>query len=194
MSRGLSPEMIAALQARTINSELFYQGVFSSTTLQYWTGQGPIAWDLKVWEGNGKLFGVPSCSESIGSVASGISVQVSGVSEELVYIALNSCKQSSTGKVWRVFFEANQENVIGSIMLFSGNLDTVNIDRSSESGAITFSYESRLIRFNEKREIRLSNELHQEKYPGDKGLEYVNQLKGARIYWGRADPGRLRVT
>ncbi len=192
MTRGLDAAMVTALSAHDIRSEDFFKGVFDGTTLKLWTGYGSIVWNSETWDGNGKFIGLSSCSESIGGTSSGIAVEVSGVSEELIYLALNSCRQSSTGKVWRVYFNAN-EVAIGSIVIFSGTLDTVNINRSASSGTISLGYESRLIRFNESREIRLTNELQQEKYPGDKGFEYVNQLKGARIYWGRADPGRLRL-
>lgn len=192
MSRGLSAEMIAALEARTVRLEYFYSGVFDTQTVRYWTGYDSFVWGGNTYLGGGKFQGLSSIKESLNSSSYGIVVTLSGVSTEIIYLALNGCRQSNSGTVDLVLFDSN-DTPIDSIKIFSGTLDRTILERSSTSGAVTLAYESRLIRFDEQREIRLTNELQQEKYSGDKGFEYVNQLKGARIYWGRADPGRLRL-
>lgn len=192
MPRNLTPETIAALTSRTIHTEYLFESAFESQTLRYWSGFGALSWDSKTWAGDGKFHGVSNIRDSLDIVANGISVSLPGISTEILEIALREAQQAVLGKVWLAFFD-NSENLLDVDLRFVGNLDTVEISEEATSSVITFSYESRLIRFNQSREIRLSNEAQQSKYPGDKGFEQLTNLQNRRVYWGRADPGRLRV-
>lgn len=189
MSRDLSPEALAALEQRTVSMEYLYEGVFTVGTLLLWSGVGPISWDSKTFQGNGWLQGPGAVSESAAIASSGTSIQLCGEIQDIIAIALREAKQSARGSLWLAMLN-DAGNIIDTILLFSGGLDTVEIDEDGSNSEVVFNYESRLILLNVPREMRYTHEDQQIEHRGDKGFEHVSTLAGARFFWGRADPGR----
>lgn len=192
MPRTLTADTITALSSKVIRTEYLFQTSFSSVTLRYWTGIGDLTWDSKTFTGDGKFYGCGSIRESLDVVANGISVDVSGVSSELIALVLSEAKQTNVGYLWRAFLD-DDDAIIDVDLRFVGNLDDTYINEQPSGSTITLNYESRLIRFKKPRAVTMSNEAQQSEYKGDKGFEYIQQLQGKRIYWGRADPGRVRI-
>lgn len=192
MPRTLTADTITAFSSKVIRTEYLFQTAFSSVTLRYWTGMGDLTWDSKTFTGDGKFYGCGSIRESLDVVANGISVDVSGVSTELIALVLSEAKQTNIGYLWRAFLD-DDDAIIDVDLRFVGNLDDTYIAEQPNTSTITLNYESRLIRFKKSRAITMSNEAQQSEYKGDKGFEYIQQLQGKRIYWGRADPGRVRI-
>ncbi len=189
MSRDLTTDTIAAITSSVVALEYLYEGVFSSNTLRLWSGIGPLSWSGKVFEGNGWMQGPGSVTESTSVRSTGATITLSGAISDLLSIALNESRQSSTGKLWLASLDSSG-NVIQAILLFSGNLDTVEISEDVPTSEITLNYESRLIMLNAPREQRYTHEEQQVDHKGDLGFEHVASLPNQRLYWGRPDPGR----
>lgn len=191
--RNFSSETLAALSAQTIRTERLFESRFSSLILRYWTGEYSLSWNGYTWLGNGKFLGNSSLRDTTDLIGSGFTVQLSGLSNELIQLALTEARQTNIGTLWIGFFNVETGEPIQILRKARGYLDAIRIKEGKDSSTIYINFESRLVKINSSREFRYSNELQQADYPGDKGFEYIEQLNGVRIFWGRADVGRLRV-
>ena len=191
MARTLSPEILAALQARTLRIERLFEGVFTNQTLRLWTGLNTLTHDGKEWLGNGWLQSLSSQKETIETQANGLTITLTGIVEGLIELGLTETSTTGTGKLWIAFFN-DSDVLLGTDLRFSGDLDRVEIAESESTCTISLQYESKLRRLENKRELKWSNEYQQIEYPGDRGFEYVTFLQNQRIYWGRPDTTRIR--
>jgi hypothetical protein len=193
MPRDITSDFVDALSQSGIIGEFFFEGVFDSSTLRLWTGSGAIVFDGETYQGGGDFRATGSVKESYRTSSSfGLSVTLSGVSQTNIALALGGTKQSGQGVLSLVLFDESFSQ-IGAMPIFSGTLNGVSIGGDGNTSQVLLNYESKLFRSNTNREVRLSNEYQQSRFSDDKGFEYLTQLASARIFWGRADPGRLRL-
>jgi hypothetical protein len=71
------------------------------------------------------------------------------------------------------------------VEVFSGYMDTMDIQESGDTCTIQLAVENRLIELERPRIRRLTNEDQQSRFPGDLGLEFVEAIQEREIYWGR---------
>lgn len=186
MSRGLSAAMIAALQNQVLRPVIFFEGVFSSGTLRLWSGLGDRVWNGATWTGAGTLMGVSPAEETTAVVASGWTVQLSGVPPELVSLAIADARQGLAGRLWVGLLDGAGAVIADPALASAGRLDVPEIADDAESCVISISYESRLVDLFRAREWRLTDETQRLLYPGDRGLEYVAGMQNRPIMWGNA--------
>jgi hypothetical protein len=77
----------------------------------------------------------------------------------------------------------------GLTQIFSGYMDEMNIDEGAEFGTIELKVENKLIDLERARVLRFSSGYQKTKYPGDKGLDFVEDLQDKEIVWGRSIEG-----
>lgn len=188
--RTLTEEVVAAITSRAVRIEYFYEGNFTGGTLRLWTGIGDKELNGQTYLGNGWLLGIGGLKEVLQSQAQGITLSLSGVPVNVVSLILNEASSSVTGSIQIAWLDED-EAIIGSDVLFSGDLDETSIKEGASKSLVAVSYESKLIRLKNKREFRYSDATQQANYPGDKGFEYLAQIKNKRLYWGRPDLTRI---
>jgi hypothetical protein len=64
-------------------------------------------------------------------------------------------------------------------------MDEMNIDEGAEFGTIELKVENKLIDLERARVRRFSSGYQKSVYPGDKGLDFVEDLQDKEIVWGR---------
>jgi hypothetical protein len=187
--RNLSPEVISAIQSRSVSMRYFFKGDFTFGSFRLWTGNGDKTFLSESYFGDGSLLAVSNLREVLGAQAYGISVTIAGISFDKLSIVLNETASNQSGIVYLVWVDSN-ENIIGYYQAFKGDLDDIKVKESPTNATLIISYESKLIKVKKKRELRWSNSFQQLKYPGDKGFQYLEQIKNKRIYWGAPDTSR----
>ena len=70
------------------------------------------------------------------------------------------------------------------IRLFSGRMDTMDTE-VGDTATITVTAESRMVSWDKARVRRYNNEDQQNRYPGDRGFEFVSQMVEKNLLWGR---------
>lgn len=176
MSRDLTVGMVSAITAGTVRPALFFEGVFSSSTLRLWTGIGSIVWDSHTWLGNSWFTGMSDVTEDGSISPSNVDIILAGVPLSLVSLILSESTHASTGKVWLVCFDSSNAIVSDPYLLFTGKLSAPRIDDSSDSSQIILTYEDDLIMLQRSPELRNNHETQQSLFPDDKGFEYVAGL------------------
>lgn len=186
MSRGLTPEAVAALTSGNVRVEHYLDLVFSASTLYLWTGQGDSTHDGNAYLGNGWIEGISSLSETLRLSPTGMTISLTGVPADLLSIVLSESRQSCSATLYFAVFDEDDTR-LDVIQLFTGSLDTVSIDEQADTASIVLDYESRLIKLNAPREARYTPEQQKMEYPADKGFDYLTFLESSRLYWGRPD-------
>jgi hypothetical protein len=190
--RNLSSEVIEQLSARVVRSGWLLSCDISNIAMRYWTGAHNISWDGKTYVGNSRIITKSSIRDSIGPNANGVTVELTGLSSELIALILQDSKQSAVGKIWRAFFTEGW-NLIDADLRFQGTIDRITIPEEPTTSRVIIDFESGLTRFRRPPDVRYSNEYQRSRYPSDRGFQFVSQLQSQRIMWGRSDPGRIRI-
>lgn len=79
-------------------------------------------------------------------------------------------------------------NIIEMSEIFTGYMDTMDIDEGADTSTVTLSIENKLIDLERPRTARYTSSFQKSRFAGDKGLEFVEDLQDKEVYWGRSNP------
>ena len=207
MSRDLSTITIDNLEDGVVYPffavELKFDG---ENVVRMWTGQGTLTLeDDTTWVGLGDLLGISAIEETAEMAVRGATITLSGVTQDLLSLALSEPYQGrvcniyfgtfSAGKILqessafillqdgsKILLEATST---GFNQLFSGYMDQMNISDGAETTTIELTVENRLIDLERARVARFTSGYQKSVYPNDKGLDFVEDLQDKDIVWGR---------
>jgi len=166
----------------------FYAVEFIYTQpLRIWTGYGDFQVLNQTYLGLGNLISISDIKETAETKASGISIEVGGLNQDIVAQALLSTAQNIIVNVYFGVLETsgNALTVVDTpYEVFSGNVDTVIINESADNSTITFNIENKLISLEKPLDFRYTDQDQKHFFPDDKGLEFVDDLQDKNIIWG----------
>jgi hypothetical protein len=187
MSRTIPAPLIASTTATQLNPFLATSLDFDSGTVRYWTGYGTITINSATYAGLGAFSSISTIEETEDLSARGLTIDLTGVTNDLVAAALTEPYQGRTAAVRFGTLNADTGAVIDSITIFSGRMDTMVISNDGKQANLGISVESKLVDFQRTRESRYTHEEQVRRYSADTGLEYVAGLQDKVIYWGNAN-------
>jgi hypothetical protein len=76
-------------------------------------------------------------------------------------------------------------DVTDVVEIFSGSLNTMQIEDSGESSTIEVMVDSKLVELERASNRRYTRESQRSRYPDDKFFNYVAKLQDSEIVWGR---------
>lgn len=189
MSRDLTSAANTAVQAEVVRPVVFVELDFSSGFVRANSSPYTLSFDADAdmvdedFLGVGGLGGISPISEGADTKARNISLTLSGVDPALIATTLTEYYQGRPCKVWNGFLDSGHKLIADPILVFWGRMDTMDVDMG-ETATITVTAESRLADWDRPRSARLTNEEQQARYPGDRGLEFVQQVADQEIRWG----------
>ena len=205
MSRNLSAGVSDALEDDVIYPftavELQFDG---GNVVRLWTGVGTLVFEGQSWVGAGELLKISSVEESSEMAAKGATVNLSGVPSDILSLALSEPYQGRVGKIYLGLFSIGAlEKESGDYILlqdgsrieletqqtslteiFSGFMDTMQIDESPENSIISLTIENKLLTLERPRTARYTHEYQKTVDSTDKGLEYVESIQLRDFVWG----------
>jgi len=193
MSRTIPATLIASTTAPQLSPFFATSLDFDAGTVRYWTGYGTITIGSATYAGLGAFSSISTIEETEDLSARGLTIDLTGIPNDLVAAALNEPYQGRTAAVRFGTLNADTGAVIESITIFSGRMDTMAISNDGKSANIGVSVESKLVDFQRTRESRYTHEEQLRRYPADMGLEYVAGLQDKVIYWGNANATAFRT-
>ena len=181
-----------------------------SAPLYFWTGLGDTTIDGITYTGTGNLMQISSIKETAEIQAAGANLTLSGIPADMLSLALSVPYQGRIGKIKFGLIDADnnllqletafnmllesgidiglesvdQSNVL--VDMFVGYMDQMNIDESAETSIISLSLESKLLDLDRPVIRRYNNESQKAVFPNDKAFEFLNDLQGKDLSWGRA--------
>lgn len=184
MARDLSSAVVTQITADRLRPFLAVEIEFEDGFTRAWSGYGAIDIGGNEYLGVGTLGSIGSIAESTQNQATGLQIQLSGVPFELIASALNEKYQGNSCNIY--FGVLNEEHgVIASpYKIFSGRIDTMQVQEQQESATISLSVESRMIDLEKPRVRRYTPQDQSLNFTGDKGFDFVTTLQEAEIAWG----------
>ncbi len=208
MSRDLSANTIEAINEDTVNPffavELLFDG---NNVLRMWTGQGTLtlASDGTEWAGAGTLLNISTVEETSELAVKGATITLTGIPSEVISLALS---QPYQGRVCNIYFgtfttgnvlQENSDYILlqdgtrievqstsqGFNSIFSGYMDQMNIAEGADTSTIELLVENKLIDLERARVARFTSGYQKSIYPGDLGLDFIEDLQDRNISWGR---------
>jgi hypothetical protein len=157
---------------------------FDSGTLRLWNGYRDITIDGNTFIGSGTLLAISQVEETGEVSAKGVSITLSGISSEIISVALSEKYQNRTARIYLGAIADNGD--ISSYQLFAGRLDVMSIEDGGDTATVSVTAENRLIDLERPRIRRFTAEDQKSLYPSDLGLDYVNDLQDKTLDWGKS--------
>lgn len=186
MSRSLTSSMQTAVTADLVRPIILVECAFDSGDLNLWNGIGTLTVSSTDYVGAGTLLAIGEIAESSELQANGITVTLSGITDPLLSKARDEDYQGRELAVKLGAMDSSNGVISNPVTVFSGFMDTMVINDSSETAQIQIAVENRLIEFERTRIRRYTAEDQKIDYPNDKGLEFVAEMAEKEIVWGRS--------
>lgn len=178
--------MQSAVTADLVRPIILVQCAFDSGNLNLWNGVGNLTVSSVDYVGAGTLLNIGQIAETSELQANGITVTLSGITDPLLAKARDEDYQGRELKVLLGAMDASNGVISTPVNVFSGFMDTMVINDSSETATIQIAVENRLIEFERTRVRRYTAEDQLIDFPSDKGLEFVADMAEKEIVWGRS--------
>lgn len=184
MTRDITASATTASQSDVVRPFLMAKLEYTSATIYVCTADRNIVYAGNTYMGVGGFGRVSDFEESIDLQASYIDLTLSGVDSANISQALSENYQGRTATVYLGLHDANYALISDPVVLFKGKMDTQTIVLGEE-GVITLRVQNQMADWNRPRVRRYNNDDQRNRYPNDKGLEFVEQMVNKSISWGR---------
>ena len=181
MSRTVPAALLTALNQDQIEPYYAVELLFDSGAVRIWTGYGDRTVNGNTYVGGGSLVGIEGLEEVADLSAKAITLSLSGISSTLVSAALQEPYQR---RKCRVYF--GEVSVSDVVEVFSGQLNTMQIEDSGETSTISVLVDSKLVELERSSNRRYTSESQKSRYTGDTFFDYVSAIQDAEIVWGRS--------
>ena len=141
--------------------------------------------------GAGRLGSVSIIGETTQLQANGLSLSLSGIPAAHVSLAFERA-QGRAGRVWLGLLDSSYQLILDPSLIFSGLIDSSAI-ALGETGTVTINLENRVIAWERPKVRRFTNEDQQQRFAGDKFLEFVNQTVDKELLWGVGSTAQVPV-
>ena len=185
MTRSVTTAFGNAMAGANVPLLCFIELEFDSGTVRVCNAAYGFAWNSYTWIGAGNLISMSEVQEGADLEAYGVSMQLSGVPEGYVSIALGEHYQSRPARIWAAPLDANYVVIADPVLLFNGRMDAMPISMEGGKAVITLTAESRLADWGRPRVRRYNDADQQAAYPGDLGLQFVERMVEKELIWGR---------
>lgn len=184
MTRELDPAIEAASAAETIHPVLFAKLEFPDGDVMVHSEIGDLAFGGDTYTGIGVLGSVGNVEEDSELSRTPITLTLSGIPTTLVAILLNQQYQGRQATLYLGYLDSSRVLVADPTIIYRGRMDTAKIQQGKEL-AVTVSVESRFAAWDRPNIRRFNNADQQSRYPGDVGLQFVEQATDKQIVWGQ---------
>lgn len=185
MTRDINAATETASSADTIQPLLFVKLAFDSGDVNFHSGLGEITWGGDTYTGTGRLGAVERVDEETELARTPITLTLSGIPTDIVAIVLDEYYQGRAATLYLGYLDLTTSQLVDDpIILYRGLMDTPSIEQGSTL-TISLAIESRFSKWDTPLVRRYNNADQQAIYPGDTGLQFVEQTTDKQIIWGQ---------
>lgn len=184
MSRNLTSGILSKITSSQLHPFIAVEIFFPKNTTRIWGGYGTIRINSQDYLGVGTLGSISSINETTQNQASGLTLSLSGIPNDLLAVAMAEQYQGSSVNVFFGCLNDEHSVIESPINIFSGRMDVISLSEGAESSALTITVESRLIDLEKPRLRRYTSEDQKINFPDDKGLDFVASIQEINISWG----------
>ena len=166
---------------------------FDTETLRFWNGKNNLV--IKeggsdtTYIGAGDLLSVSGIEENLDMSVGGVTVALAGMNAEVLNLALSEEYQNRQVSILLGQLSGGTDISAGTMTIFSGRMQTMQINDDPDGSTISLNAESRLIDMERPSNLRYTNESQQFISDGDTCFSRVSALQDKEILWGRTTGG-----
>ena len=172
----------AAAIGRVVRPVLLAELDFASGDILVTDAPFDILLGGKTYRGVGHFGGISAVEESVELQAYSLTLRLNGIPVALLAIALGEHYQGRSAVVSLALLDEAHRPVDAPLVLFRGRMDVMRIT-AGETASIDLVCESRLADWERARVRRFNNADQQQRFPDDKGLEFVPQMVEKELVW-----------
>jgi len=180
MSRNVPAPLLAAWSGETAQPYFAIEFLLDSGANRFWTGYGERTVKGDTYIGSGQLISIEGLEEVADLSARGITLTADGLPGEIISMALQEPYQR---RVCRVYY--GDQSVPDVVMVFSGLINKMTINDSSDTGTISVLVDSKMVEAQKSSNRRYTSESQKSRYAGDTFFNYVTAIQDAEVLWGR---------
>lgn len=187
MARDLTAGMVTEVTAAALTPIYLMQLTLPSGSLRFWNGIGDIVYDSNTYTGSANLITFSEVTETQSIEAQGVKFTLNGISSSIISTVLDSNNELQRGTVdlWMAALDSDGNIITDPFKLFSGNVDTADIEEAGESANISLSVESKLVMLKRTRVRRYTPEDQKLEYSNDQFFDFVASLQDKNLEWGK---------
>lgn len=187
-SRDIDSSTATAASSPAIHPVMFVKLQFDGGNVNFHTELGDITFGGDTYTGAGRLGGVGVMEENSDLSRTPMSLTLTGIPNDMVSVLLNEQYQGRLATVFLGYLDLTTRTLVADpTIVYQGNMDTADI-QTDQNATITLSVESRFAMWDNPTVRRYNNSDQQSRYPGDTGLQFIEQTADKSIWWGQATP------
>lgn len=183
MTRGWGSSALTALAATVKYPAFFFEGVFATDTVRFWSGVGEKTWNGEAWTGAGDLARISEIVETGAIESRGFTVGLNGIKAANISVVLGQSQRRCTATLWFAVLDEDGA-VVEATVLDRGFLNQPKVSADGETAGIDIVYDSRLIALRKALNRRYTHEDQKTDYPRDLGFEFVPNVVEWSGKWG----------
>ncbi len=189
MTRDISVANQTASAASTIVPVFFVKLEFDTGDVNLHSQLGEIAWGGDTYTGAGDIGGISPVDEDSELSRSTLQLTLRGLPTDLVSIVGNEHYQGRPATIYLGYLDQTTHVLVSDpLVIYRGRMDVATTE-VGETLTVTLAVESRFAAWDRPLVRRYNNADQQGRYPGDKGLEFVEQTTEKQIVWGQKYAG-----
>lgn len=163
---------------------LLVLGEFPAGDFAMFTGVGEVELDGVTYLGAGDFLTIGESASSAGNERGGLSIALSGASEEVIAIAETEEFQRHKVTVRLALFDGSGA-LADSDIFFKGLADTLDTDDDPENPTVILACEQRALDLGRPRPFRYTPEDQKSRHPGDTFFDLVQVIQTREPTWGK---------
>ena len=130
------------------------------------------------------LVATPTFTEETDLTKTSLNITLSGADQTFISTVLNENIVNDTVEIFRGLLNSTNSIIADPILLYSGNIDTFQIDESETDSNVTLTVVSHWADFDKKSGRQTNNNSQQRFFSTDVGMDFSSQTV-LDIKWGR---------
>lgn len=163
---------------------LLVLGKFPSGDFAMFTGVGEVELEGVTYLGAGEFLTIGESAASAGNDKSGLTIALSGASEEVIAIAETEEFQRRRVTVRLGLFDGTG-TLADSDIFFDGLADTLETDDDPNNPTVVLACEQRSLDLGRPRPFRYTPEDQKSRHPGDTFFDLVQAIQNREPVWGK---------
>ena len=143
-----------------------------------------ISGSSKTYTASPFLVSVPSFTEETDVTKTSLNIVLSGADQTFISTCLNENIVNDSVEIYRGLLDSNNSLIADPLLLYSGNIDTFQIDETETESSVTLTVVSHWADFDKKSGRNTNNNSQQRFFSTDVGMDFSSQTV-LDIKWGR---------
>lgn len=180
MSKTAALALVQALAQSTCRPFFAIEMLFDTAPLRLWTGAGTRTIGTDTFTGTGAIVGFDGLAEVMDLSATNFTINVEGISSEIMSLALQEPIRNRRCTVWM-----GEQSVSDVLLVAAGRIDSFDWQDNAETSNMQLGVETSLALGERSSGWRYTSESHKARWPDDTFFDQVSSIQDVQLNWGQ---------